>query len=318
MKRRALLRWMAAGACAAAVPARAQAKPVRIGWLSVAPHPGIADFRAGLKDVGLEEGSKAAIVERYAQGDSTKLRDLARELGSGGADIVVASGSLAVRAAQAEIKSIPVVIVTNDVVEFGYVQSLAAPRGNITGFDLASPAVASKQCELMVELLPSATRFAAFVAGDPNGQRQFEAAARTAKRLGREMFAINTGDLQFERHVAAAHERQAHGAIFTSSPVYSANLARILATINQRPLPAIYQSYAFPRNGGLMSYGPDFNAIYRRVAFAVDQILRGRDPARMPIELPTRFILAFNRITARAQGIAVPQSILERADEIIE
>jgi ABC-type uncharacterized transport system substrate-binding protein len=319
VRRRAFI-LLAAGCWAAPIFASfAQERTVkRIGWLTTAPHPFLQSFRRGLTVAGYVEGQDIQIVYSYAEGKAERLPALARALADHTVDIVVASGGAAAQAAHREIKATPVVFVTSDPVALGLVQSLAHPGGNMTGFDLAFNEVASKWVEFMVELLPSARRFAVIAASDQSSRSQFDSIAASATRLGREAFMVIGDDLDFERHLDEIAKRGADAAMVTSTPTLDPGLATLIASANARRLPTLYQNRDWTWAGGLISYGPDLAVVFQRVALAVDRILRGQDPASIPVERPTRFQLVINTKTAKALGIAIPPSLLAQADEVIE
>jgi putative ABC transport system substrate-binding protein len=316
MRRRAFL-----GAASAAMARRgafAQATgPARIGWLTIARHPHIASFRLGMGDAGRTEGTDFVIVERYADGASERLPDLARDL-DGAADIVVVSGQAAAIAAHRFVGR-PVVVVSSDFLSLGIIASYARPGGNITGFDLAFERVAAKWPELLAEVVPATRRLAVFVVGpiEPPSS-QFVAAAATAASLGIAAFAIDASDLAFARHFDDALARGASAVIVISNPTFGSARAGLLAAAAARRMPVVYENRDFPHEGGLMSYGPDLGSIFRRAALTVDRILRGAAPASIPVELPRQFELVINLRTARALGLNVPAALLARADEVIE
>ncbi len=245
------------------------------------------------------------------------MPSLAHALASDALDVVVTSGSAAGQAAYSAIKITPIVFVTSDPIGLGLVHSLARPGGNMTGFDLAFSEVASKWPELMVELLPSARRFAVIVANEASSRSQFEAVAASAAHLGRDAFMVMGEDLDFERHFAAIAER-AEAAMVTSTPTLEPGFATLIAAANARRVPTLYQNRTWTAAGGLLSYGPDLAVIFERAGRVVGRILRGEPPDNIPVERPTRFQLAINLKTAQAIGLAIASTLLARADEVIE
>ena len=306
------------GGAAAAWPlaARAQAKRERVGWFTVAPHPYLAAFRRGLRELGWIEGENLLLEETYADGHPERLPGLAAVLARVPYDLVVASGSDVVEAARAAIQSTPIVAVSSTL---GLGGSLARSAGNLSGIALLFDEVAAKWPELLVEVVPRLQRMGALLDPSPSGARQLEAIGTTAARLGKTMLPLPIDNVDA---IAAALERaraeRLDGLVFVSSPIFTANAGRIAELVQGVVLPAIYEARALVERGGLISYGPDLNEAFRRAASYADRVLRGAKPADLPIERPTRFQLAINLKTAKVLGVAVPDTLLARADEVIE
>lgn len=312
-----------AGAAVWPLAARAQQSDMaRVGWLTLAANPQIDAFRAGMRDLGYDEGRNLTIEHRDAGGRRERLADLAADLDRMKVDVVVAIGSVAARATRDTMRSVPIVFVTNEPVSAGLVDSLARPGGNNTGLVLMSADIASKWLELICELLPGATRFIALVSSINSGigtDSQVQSLLAASGSLGKQVSvnqARNMEDLTsiFE----AAARRDAQGMLVLSAAIFHGNRQRIVDLAAKYHVPGIYEHRDFADAGGLISYGPDISVAFRRIAYYVDRVLKGAKPADLPVEQPTRFELVINLKTANTLGIAVPPSLLARADVVIE
>jgi putative tryptophan/tyrosine transport system substrate-binding protein len=235
-------------------------------------------------------------------------------------DIIVAFGSQAARAAREATQTIPIVMISSDPVGIGLVTSLARPGGNVTGLSLSNPEVSGKRLQLLKEATASLSRVAAL--WDPNDPpaaislKETEAAGQV---LGIEVHAVEAQRPEnFGSAFAAATEAHPEAIVIIPGLMMSAHVRELAALALQYRLPSIYWQKAYTAAGGLMSYGPDVEAMVRRSADYVDKILRGERPANLPIEQPTYFEFVVNLKTAKTLGLAVPQSLLGRADELIE
>jgi putative ABC transport system substrate-binding protein len=243
---------------------------------------------------------------------------VARSLDNGVADIVVASGGRAVDAARQQITSVPLFIVTNNTVGLGLVSSLARPGKNICGFDLATDEFAPKWLERMAELLPDSRRIAVLMGEERETRSQFEAISAAAPSLKREVFPVVATDGDFIRVFADVVAGGASGAISCAYPPFAARRQPFIAAATGARVAVCYPNRIFTMDGGVMSYGPDFSVVFRRVGFLVARIIRGEPPDMIPVERPTRLELVVNKSAARASGLVVPELLLARADEIIE
>jgi len=308
-----------------AVRAQAPAKVRRIGLLSPSS-PSVAApwnqaFRLGLRDLGWVEGKNIIIEYRYAEGRSDRLPDLAADLVRLKVDVIVVSSGPATLAAQKATTAIPIVIAAaGDPVATGLVESLARPGGNITGLSQMAYETAGKRLELLKEIVPKLSRVA--VLWNPQGTGStlsWKELQLPARQLGVQLHSIevrspNDLDQAFEDATRARA-----GALFvTAEPVITTNLKRIVGLAAKSRLPSIFQWSEFVDAGGLAAYGPDRADMFRRAATFVDKILKGAKPGDLPVELPTKFELVINIKTAKALGITIPQSILVRADRVIE
>ncbi len=312
-----------------ATPLAADAQPAgkvsRIGILppgpiSVRVHLWEA-FRQGLRDLGYVEGQNIVLVFPSAEVRPERLPHLAAELVSLKVDVIVAAGSPGVRAAQQATKTIPIVMpVISDPVELGFVASLARPGGNITGLTLISSDLIGKRLELLKASVPRVSRIA--VLFNPTTaivspvMREMNMAARA---LGVQLQILEVrGPDDFERVFHAAMKERAGALITLDDSFVFTHHARIVELAAKNRLPAIYGFRKFVDAGGLMSYAANVTDMYRRAATYVDKILKGAKPADLPVEQPTKFELVINLKTAKALGLKIPQSVLIRADEVIQ
>jgi len=274
---------------------------------------------AGLKELGWVEGQNMALVIRYAEGHPERLPDLARDLVRSKVDIIVTVGTDVARLVKDVVGSIPLVAaVSEDPVEIGLVSSLSRPGGNMTGVTFVSSELAGKRLELLKEILPRASRVA--ILWNPthvdSEVRELEPAARS---LGIKLQSVEARTPEeLEAALLAAAAGGADAVMVVPSRMINLNAKRIAEFARERRLPAVSMWGSFAEAGGLVTYGPDIPAMIRRMATHVDRILKGARPGDLPIERPTRFELVVNLRTAKALGVTLPQSLLVRADRVIE
>ena len=236
-------------------------------------------------------------------------------------DVILADSSATVATLLQETRSVPIVFtIVADPVGAGYVDSLARPGGNITGFSNFEYSITGKWLELLKDIAPRVTRAAVLrdstIAAGPG---QFGAIQAVAPSLGVDLRAIDVRDAgEIERAIAAFARDSNGGLIVTGSPAATFHRALIIALAARHRLPAVYANRQYAAGGGLISYGPDFVDQYRRAAGYVDRILKGEKPADLPVQAPTRYELVINLKTATALGIEVAPTLLARADEVIE
>ncbi|MBI4204359.1 MAG: ABC transporter substrate-binding protein [Betaproteobacteria bacterium] len=300
-------------------------KVPRIGWLSLtgAPVTGVRQesFRQGLRDLGYIDGQNIIIEHRSAEGKLERLPELAAELIQLKVDVLVALEPPVARAVQRATRTIPIVMrSTSDPVEEGLVASLARPGGNITGVASYSMPLLGKRLELLLEVVPRVSRVAVLwnpsSRNSPPAFKELQAAART---LGVQLQSLEVRSVDdFEGALGAAVMRRADALITIRSPLLVINRGRIAELAANSKLPAIYDDREFVEAGGLMSYGTNLADSYRRAAAYVDKLLKGANPAELPVEQPTRFELFVNLKTARQIGLAFPPEILIRADKVIK
>jgi putative tryptophan/tyrosine transport system substrate-binding protein len=236
-------------------------------------------------------------------------------------DIILVVGTPATLALQRETSTIPIVFATlGDPVASGIVSRLDRPSGNITGFAGLEPSLAGKWLELLAEIAPGLKRVALMFNPDAalvsTYVPSFETAARSLKVVP--IMAPVHSDVEIETAIIALGREPAGGLVVMPSPFMTAHRAQIILAAARNNVPAVYWLSAYAKDGGLLSYGPDQLDIWRRTATYVDRILRGAKPADLPVQFPTKFEMVLNLKTAKALGLTVPQSILLRADEVIE
>jgi len=324
-RRAFLIAALGAGALAAPLALFAQQpkKIPRIGWLQLHAHSESrhAAFLQGLRELGYVEGQNLVIERRAAGGKEDRLPALAAELIRLRVDVLVALEPPAVIAVKNSTTTIPIVMrSTDDPVEREWVASLARPGGNITGVTSFSMALIGKRMELLREMLPNLSRVAVLWNPDePATAPSFHKITAAARALGMQVQSLETRSAtDFETAFNAAVKARA-GALFPlRSPLIVEERKHIAELALKRKLPAIYDDREFVEAGGLMSYGTNLADSYRRAATYVDKILKGAKPSDLPVEQPTRFELVINMKTAKALGLTIPQTILVRADRVIE
>ena len=325
MKRRTFISGITFGLLAT-MPLVAEAqqagKIARIGILRAGspPDPYVEVFRQGLHELGYVENRSIAIDVRYARGDPDQLVALAAELVRLRVDVLVTSGLPAIVAAKHATAAIPIVFAAagGDPVAEGVVASLAQPGGNITGLTVGPPELEGKRLELLKEAFPGLSRVAALV-NPASGSLKLRAAESAARKLG---VTLQTQEVrepgEFEGAFVAMRKGRPDALIVLSDSLFTNQRARILELAAKSRLPAVYDVRLFPESGGFMSYGPNIADLFRRAATYVDKILKGAKPGDLPIEQPTKFELVINLKTAKALGLTIPQSLLARADEVIQ
>jgi putative tryptophan/tyrosine transport system substrate-binding protein len=319
MRRRELLLGAAAAAVLGQAARPQQNKQARVAWLTVAPHPFLLAFRQGLRDLGWVEGDNLVLEIRYPQAGADQLPDLAAALDASGLDVIMASGSVTALAVRQAVKTTPVVVVANDLVRLGVVTSLARPGGNVTGLQIQSTDISVKWLEILNEAFPMSTRVAVLLEPTAAGRWQLAALHKAARALKKVLLPFEVArPSDLDRTIEHAKAEGAEAMIAVSSPVFSAEKVRIVILAARFSLPAMYEHRDFVEAGGLMSYGPDLNDVFRRAAAYIDRILKGAKPAELPIEQPIKFELVINLKTAEALGLTIPTTLLARANEVIE
>lgn len=325
MRRRDFLAGMSAAA--AMRVARAQPRPdiPRIGLLFAAAPAAVAArveaLRAGLAALGYVDGLQVAFEIRYANGDLSRLPALAAELVKLPASVIVTGGSSATRPAAAATRTIPIVMgQDNDPVGSGFAASLARPGGNVTGLSTLVPELAAKQVALLVEIVPGVSRIALIGDASEAGNAQSVAEAeRAAKRLNVDVVHLDTRKVGDPAELFALAARGHAGAVLVLASGYLfARQREVTEGALRARLPALYAHPEFVQSGGLATYGVNVIELFRRAAGYVARILGGAKPADLPIEQPTKFEFVINLKTAKAMGVAIPQSVLLRADEVIQ
>ena len=280
-----------------------------------------AAFLQGLQQLGWTDGRNLRIEYRWAAGNADDTRKYAAELVALAPDVILASGSGAAAPLLQATRSVPIVFAhVADPVGAGFVDSLARPGGNVTGFTQFEYGISGKWLELLKQIAPGVTRAA--VIRDPaitSGIGQWGAINAVAPSVGVEVTPINVRDAdEIERAVAAFARGANDGLIVTGSGLAVLHRDLIVTLAARHKLPTVYSDRYFVAAGGLISYGPDYVEKYRQAAGYVDRILKGEKPADLPVQAPTKYELVINLKTAKALGLEVPPTLLARADEVIE
>ena len=328
MDRRAFINTLAGGLLAAPLAAEAQpaGKVYRIAYLgnsSAALEADLVDaFRQGLRNLNYVESQNIVIEYRWAEGRNDRFPALVAEAVRLKPDVILTSGTPATLAAKEGTRTIPIVIAAmGDPIGAGVVPSLARPSGNITGLASMTPEIDGKRLELLKELVPGVARIAVlWNPTNPNNAariNQIQAAAKTL-RLTLEPL-VGAGDSpDLDKGFGAIVAARAEALVVESDRALLAHRAQIVDFATKRRLPALYPYREFVQAGGLVSYAPSYPAMFRRAATYVDKILKGAKPADLPVEQPTEFELVINLKTAKALGLTIPASLLQRADQVIE
>ena len=281
----------------------------------------IAVFEQELQKLGWTKGRDINIDYRFGAADISQIRMQAAELVALAPDVIVASGFPSVAALQPATRSVPVVFVLiTDPVGAGFVESLARPGGNVTGFAMFEFSMSGKWLELLKRIAPHVMRVGVLRdAALTAGTAQFGVIQAVASSLGVDVSPIGMRDApEIERALTAFARSSDGGLIVTPSPLASLHRNLIIALAARHRLPAVYYQRYFITGGGLASYGPDFYDQYRRAAGYVDRILKGEKPADLPVQAPTKYETVINLKTAKALGLEIPPTLLATADEVIE
>jgi putative ABC transport system substrate-binding protein len=329
MRRREFIAGL--GAASWPLAARAQQPDLmrRIGVLSPGDENNpvyksrLSALTQALADFGWTEGRNVRMELRWDGGDTNRMRALAHELVGLQPDIIVANGTTpGAVAVQRETQTIPIVFATlGDPVASGIVARLDRPGGNITGFANSEPALGGKWLELLSEIVPGLKRVTVMFNPDTSPVLTYmlpslETAARSLKVVP--TIAPAYSDAEIETAIIALGREPGGGLVVMPSPFMTAHRTQIISAAARNNIPAVYGFSYYARDGGLLSYGSDQIDISRRAASYVDRILRGAKPGDLPVQFPTKFEMVINLKTAKALGLTVPQSILLRADEVIE
>jgi putative ABC transport system substrate-binding protein len=301
------------------VVAQESGKLHRIGFL-IAPTPSFFSarldaFRQGLRDLGYVEGKNIAIEARYADGRPDRLGALAAELVGLDVSVIVASGPGGLAAKKAT-RTIPIVFVAvQDPVATGVVDSLAVPGGNVTGLSTLAPELGGKRLEILKGAFPKISHVA-FIRGTALTAKDTEAAAQALGIRLQSLQVRNSQDL--DSAFNSAIKERVQGLLTSAGSLFNTHQDRIVEFAATNRLPAMYASPEFTDGGGLMSYAPNYPALFRRAATYVDKIIKGAKPAELPVEQPTKFELVINLKTAKQIGLTIPPNVLARADRVIK
>jgi ABC-type uncharacterized transport system substrate-binding protein len=329
MKRREFITLLGGAAAGWPLTARAQqsGRMQRVGVLLnlAADDPEgqarLAAFLQGLQEAGWAVGRNLRVDLRWGGGDMERIRKQAADLVALGPDVILASTNQVIVALQQATRVVPIVFAAvTDPVAGGFVESLARPGRNATGFTSAEYSMSAKWLELLKDIAPGVTRAAVlYDARNPGGLPQFAAVQSMAAALGVELTPVSLlGPAEIERALGAFAQVPNGGLIVTRIAEAIVHREMIIAAAARNQLPAVYPLRFFASDGGLLSYGPDIVDQHRRAAAYVDRILKGEKTANLPVQAPTKYELVINLKTARALGLDLPASVLARADEVIE
>jgi putative ABC transport system substrate-binding protein len=325
MKRRQFITLVGGAAVAWPLAGRAQQDGTRhiVGRFSAssAINPLLEEVTDALRELGWVEGKNIAFERRYAENHLERLPELAADLVRLKVDVIVADGTLAPLAAKRTSSTIPIVMTSaGDPLGSGLVASLARPGGNVTGMSLMVPDLGGKRLELLKEVLPRLARVAVlWNVANPYSAIVFKETQLAGATLGIEVQSLEVrGPDDFDGAFEAARRRRPDALVTVEDPL-TFDHRKLIAdfTAGQR-LPSLHGAKEFTTGGGLISYGTNLANVFRRAAGYVDKILKGANPAYLPVEQPTKFDLVINLTTAKALGLEVPPSLLARADEVIE
>jgi len=311
-----------------AAPLAADAQPagrtVTIGYLgnsSPSLESNLVEaFREGLRQLGYVEGRNLIIKYEWAEGQQERFAVLAAELVRMKPDVILTAGTPGTLAAKQATQSIPIVAVAGDLVAAGLVSSLAKPGGNVTGLSVLTPELEGKRLELLKEAVPKLSRVAVLRNPDnPITTITWKAMQPAAEALGVKLQPVDArGANDLDRALARIKAARPDGLVVIPDRFLLAYRESIVQFVVKNRLPGMFPFREFAQEGGLMAYEPDYSDMYRRATTYVDKILKGRKPADLPVEQPTRFALVINLKAATALGLTFPPSILVRADQVIQ
>ena len=301
-----------------------ETKVPRVGFIHTgsrqANQSALDAFHANLAALGWTDGSNIAVVDRWAEDRTEALPAIVKELLGSGVALLVTAGTPATLAARHASTTIPIILVgVDDPVSLGVVESLGQPGGNVTGLSLTSSAVIAERLELLQQIVPSLRRLAVIVRDDPGLEQKLQDIRSSAQRKGIEALMLEaTTAKALELAFARLHTDRCQAIYVASGPMGPVKRARIISLAADARVPAIYSFRIFTVEGGLIAFAADYGDLFRRAADFVDRILKGANPATLPVEPPHKFNLTVNLETAKKLGLTIPPTILAAADEIIE
>jgi len=280
--------------------------------------PRMESFRQGLRASGFIDGQNIGIELRYAQRGPQQLPELAAELARLKVDAMFAGGDLAARVAHQATETIPIISISDDILGAGLIASLSRPGGNVTGVTILAPELSAKRLEILRDIIPGLSRVTALYdpTNGPSQVKMTEVAARSPNVKLQVLEVKHRDDVAGA--IRTARDSQADAVNVFFSPLLSSLHREIIAFTAEYRLPAIYQWKEHSEVGGLVSYGPNLAAMWRQSAIIVGRVIKGANPADLPVEQPTKFELVVNFRTANSLGLTIPPSVLLRADEVIE
>jgi putative ABC transport system substrate-binding protein len=318
MKKETLILSLCAALLALCFPVHGGERIPRIGILFLGDRnqPHLESFKQGLRDLGYTEGKNIVLEYRYAGGKMERANELAKELVRDGVDIIVTTAATGARAAHEATKTIPIVVTSGNLLEVGLAKSLANPGGNITGLTVLAADLSGKRLELLKETLPKINRVAAL--WTPKFIGGYEETRAAAKSLSLRLHSVRVYTAEdLEPAFAEMAKARDSALVVVLSPLATLHSRQIVDLALKYRLPGVYPTRQFAEEGGLMAYGPLMADLYRRAATYVDKILRGRRPADLPIEQPTKFEFIINLKAAKQIGLTIPPNVLARADRVI-
>jgi len=307
------------------VEAQQAAKVYRVGVLASSTEsnfePSVRIFRRALNAAGWVEGRNLTLDVRYPGEQYARLQELADELAKLKVDVLATLGTPATLAARRATTTIPIVMESlSDVVSAGLVPNLARPGGNLTGVSGFAPELSGKRLEMIREILPQADRIAVFAnRANPVTVSILSATELAAQQMRMKLHVIDVRQLaQLGTAFETVRRERADALVLVADPLLFSARPQIIQLAARHRMPTVYETRLFPDAGGLLSYGPLAQERFERMAVYVDRVLRGAQPGDLPIEQPTKFELVINLKTAKALGLTIPQTLLQRADEVIQ
>jgi len=280
--------------------------------------PHLEAFKQGLRDLGYADGKNIRFAYRYAGGNESRLEGLAAELVQLDVNVIVTTASLSARAARKASQTIPIVMTSGNPLEQGLANSLARPGGNVTGLTVMLQDLSGKRLEILKDALPKMRRVAVLLADERDSLLGFRETEAAAKAFGLSSFATRyQTPKDLDRAFDEAVKARCDGLSVILSPATTLSSQRIVDLALKNKLPGIYPTRQFAEEGGLMAYGPLIADLYYRAAAFVDKILKGRKPADLPVEQPTKFEFVVNLKAAKQIGLTIPPNVLVRADKVI-
>src|SRR5262245_40640427 len=313
-------------ALSASAEAQQPTKIPRVGILFIGgrDQPHLETFKQGLRERGYAEGKNIVLEYRYAEGKVDRLPSLAAELVQLNVDVIVTTSGNSARAARETTKTIPIVLTTGaDPVKTGLAESLAKPRGNVTGLSIVEEDLSGKRVEILKETFPKMTRVAYLwnpvaVVHSTSGNLSYDQVQEVTKAVGVQLLSYKVSTLaEIEKAFADMPKVRPHALVVLQSPLMTLNSKRIVELALKQRLPGMYPTRQFVEEGGLMAYGPLIGDLYRRAATYVDKLLKGTKPAELPVEQPMKFEFIINLNAAKQIGITIPPNVLARADKVI-
>jgi len=301
--------------------AQQQGKMARIGILFYGSRdqPHLQSFQQGLRDLGYVERKNIAFEYRYAEGNPDRLAALAADFVRLPVDVIVTTTDQGARAASQATPTIPIVLTTGDPVGSGLAATLAKPGGNVTGLTVLLPDLSGKRLELLKEAIPSLTRVALLWSADSAGISAFKETQAVALGFSLQLNAFEVDSVgKIDRAFSEMPKARTQALHVVLSPLMTLNSKRIVDLAAKNRLPAMYATRQFVEEGGLMAYGPSIGDLYRRAATYVDKVLKGTNPAELPVEQPTKFDFFINLKASKQIGLTIPPNVLARADRVIK